>query len=134
MMSDDFGEPEDSVNAEIRARLGPQAAGNAALVLTYAPDGVVLWASDHLLKRLGYTRFEFDRGMIDWDRTTPPEYWTVDDACIGNLTLDFSAPPYVKELVRKDGERIAVRVHVIRSAHHGTHLIALMTELTEHAE
>jgi PAS domain-containing protein len=105
---------------------------DADFVMTYTPDGNVVWASDALLVRLGYSRKAFDDGFIDWNDSTPPEYWDLEDRCFGELQRSNVAGPFVKELLCKDGSRIAVRVRTARTVRQGDALIvALMTELRE---
>jgi hypothetical protein len=62
------------------------------------------------LQLIGYSRAEFDAGVIDWDGITPSEYWALDERCVGELLMTRIASPYVKEFIRRDGERVAVRV------------------------
>jgi PAS domain-containing protein len=77
---------------------------------TWTFDDPVVSSNDAFLHLIGYSRAEFDAGVIDWDRLTPPEYWPLDDRCIGELLVTQIASPYVKEFVRKDGSRVAVRM------------------------
>jgi PAS domain S-box-containing protein len=95
-------------------------------------DGTVRWASDGMLALLGYTRLDFERGAIDWDEATPPEYWTLEDRYAGHMQSDErTVYQYVKELIRKDGVRLPVRVQVARSVSDSEQTLTLITELTE---
>jgi PAS domain S-box-containing protein len=116
---------------DLRALFGHNLSTASTLVLMYGQDGAVQWASDAFLRLLGYTRREFDRGSIDWDQMTPPEYWTLEDSCIGQIKEQGVVCCYVKELVRKDGERIAVRVQAAQSASQDELIVALVHELIE---
>jgi hypothetical protein len=62
--------------AELPQLFETPVAFDGSLVLVYSHDGSVRWASDGILRLLGYSRLDFDRGAIDWDETTPPEYWS----------------------------------------------------------
>jgi PAS domain-containing protein len=77
---------------------------------TWTFDDLVLSSNDAFLDLIGYSRAEFDAGAIDWDRITPAEYWPLDERCVGELLKTRIASPYVKEFIRKDGSRVAVRV------------------------
>jgi hypothetical protein len=126
-------DPQASYRDEVRALFGG-ADGEDLLILAFAQDGTVNWASDPLLALLGHTSADFDGSAIDWDGMTPPEYWTLDDRCIGQLEQRDMADPYVKELLHKNGTRVAVRVRVARSLAHRTRLIMQLTELSAHSD
>jgi PAS domain S-box-containing protein len=116
---------------EARVLFGPRGAGERGLILSFSLEGAINWASDPLLDLLGHRGADLDGSAIDWDEMTPPEYWALDDRCIGQLEQRDAADPYVKEFVRKDGKRIAVRVHVARSRRFPKQIITLVTELIE---
>jgi PAS domain S-box-containing protein len=104
---------------------------DASRMLVYSRDGAVRWASDGLLQFLGYSRDDFDRGAIDWDGTTPPEYWTLVEWYIGQFERgEKTAYQYVQELTHKDGTRLAVRVRVARSESDEERILMFVTELT----
>lgn len=77
---------------------------------TWTFDDRVLSSNDAFLALIGYSRAEFDAGAIDWDGITPAEYWPLDERCAGQVLKTQIASPYVKEFLRKDGSRVAVRV------------------------
>jgi PAS domain-containing protein len=119
--------------AELPQLFETPAAFDRSLVLVYLHDGAVRWASDALLRLLGYSRHDFDRGAIDWDETTPPEYWTLEDRYAGRLECDQKTTvyEYVKEVTARNGVRAPVRVRVARSVSDSQHVLMLLTELTE---
>ena len=100
-------------------------------IIRFARDGDVHAVSDGLLALLGFSREEFEAGAIDWDELTPPQYWALDEYCLGQLLKSGVAEPYVKELVRKDGTRIAVRILCAINAGSPSEGVALVVELTE---
>jgi hypothetical protein len=77
---------------------------------TWTFDDLVLTSNDAFLHLIGYSRADFNAGVIDWDGITPAEYWPLDERCVGELLVTHIASPYVKEFIRRDGERVAVRV------------------------
>jgi len=119
---------------ELRSLFGPEAERGSSFIVRSAKDGSVRWISDAFLELIGQTRAEFERAAVDWDETTPPEYWMLDDWSIAQLGQSDIAAPYVKEIFRKDGSRIAVRVQVARRLTERTQLVELFTQLNEGPE
>jgi PAS domain-containing protein len=116
---------------ELQPLFGAQFDPETSFVLTIAGDGAVTWASDALLKVLGYSRTDAEHAKVDWDKTMPPEYWLLDDHRLGQLTRGNVADPSVIELFHADGSRIAFRVHSARSVSDRALVIALLTQLVE---
>lgn len=71
-------------------------------------DGRVSYANDHYLKLVGYSREEFDLGLVNWRDMTPPEFLSVDLKALSELRTSGVCTPYQKEYVRKDGTRVPV--------------------------
>jgi PAS domain S-box-containing protein len=120
------------VRAELLQLFESRAAFDGSLAFVFSRDGTVRWASDGILAFLGYTRLDFEHGAIDWDKATPPEYWTLEDRYAGQLERgEETVCQYVKELIGKDGTRLAVRIHVARSVSDSEQIVMLVTELTD---
>lgn len=102
-------------------------------VIRFGRDGTVLSASDAFLDLIRYSRADFEKGTIDWDAMTPPEYWSLDDRCLAQLVQGEIADSYVKELVRKDGSRVAIRLFSARRSASNTEIVAVAIELLEPA-
>jgi PAS domain S-box-containing protein len=83
---------------------------NERPIMIWRSDGVVTGANDAMLTLLGYSRDDFEAGVIDWDAVTPREYWQLDELSTNELLRTGRADAYVKELVRKDGSRVPVYV------------------------
>lgn len=81
---------------------------NIVGVAIATPSGAVIEANDYYLQTIGYTREEFERGMIDWRAITPPEWLSADEQAIRELRERGACTPYEKEYVRRDGTRVAV--------------------------
>jgi len=79
-------------------------------------DGKLLDGNDSFLKLLGYSREELLSGALRWDDMTPPEYNDVDQRAVEQLKNTGVAPPWEKELIRKDGRRVAVLIGVVTLA------------------
>ena len=71
-------------------------------------DGTFLYANTPLLRMLGYTQEELERGEINWRQVQVPERAKADDVALEQLRATGSCDPYETELVRKDGTRIPV--------------------------
>jgi PAS domain S-box-containing protein len=80
--------------------------------LTFGLDGRISMASPGFFAMFGYSERDARDGSIDWDALTPPEYWGIDDYCLGKLREGIAPLPFVKEMLRKDGSRVAVRIFV----------------------
>ena len=74
--------------------------------------GAVLEANDAYLDILGCSREELHSGMLNWNEGTPPEYRALDQAAVEELKRTGVAPPWEKELFRKDGTRVPVLLGV----------------------
>lgn len=74
--------------------------------------GVITAANDAFLKMVGYTRKDFEAGLVNWNKMTPPEYVHLDQRAIEELAAKGVCTPWEKEYFRKDGSRVAVYVGV----------------------
>jgi PAS domain S-box-containing protein len=83
---------------------------NVVPIVTWSYDGGILSANDAFLELIGYTRQELENGKISWKTLTPASYLPLDEHCMQQLEKAAVADPYVKEYVRKDGSRIAVKL------------------------
>ncbi|MDQ7786244.1 MAG: PAS domain S-box protein [Thermodesulfovibrionales bacterium] len=81
---------------------------NIVGVVIATPSGGVIEANDYYLRMIGYTREEFEQGMVDWRAITPPEWLRVDEHAIEELRERGTCIPYEKEYVRRDGTRVSV--------------------------
>jgi two-component system, cell cycle sensor histidine kinase and response regulator CckA len=73
--------------------------------------GNVLDANDACLRMLGHeTRDELLAGNLRWSDLTPPEFADSDRAALELLQTTGVAPPWEKELFRKDGTRASVLI------------------------
>ncbi len=81
---------------------------NIVGVVIADPSGRVIEANDYYLRTIGYTRSEFERGMVDWRAITPPEWLPADERAIRELRDRGTCTPYEKEYVRRDGSRVSV--------------------------
>lgn len=102
---------------------------NAVPMLVWDSEGGLVAANDQYLKLIGYTRKELQQGKIDWATITPPEYLALDHHCINQLKDNEFCTPFVKEYVRKDGKRIAVKLWNARNKEKNGQAIAIIIPL-----
>lgn len=72
--------------------------------------GEIREANDEYLRIVGFSRAEFDQGMVKWRELTPPEWKATDDAAIDQIRRTGSCAAYSKEYQRRDGVRVPVIV------------------------
>ena len=89
-------------------RLRSFVDANIIGVVIASPSGGVIEANDYYLRTIGYTREEFEQGMVDWRAITPPEWLSADERAIEELRERGTCTPYEKEYVRRDGTRVSV--------------------------
>ncbi|HLL55566.1 MAG TPA: ATP-binding protein [Myxococcaceae bacterium] len=70
--------------------------------------GRVLRANDGFLRLVGYTREELEAGMVHLRQLNPPERPWPDPVAQKEAARRGWAAPYEKELIRKDGSRVAL--------------------------
>jgi len=89
-------------------RLGGLVQSNMIGIGFWESDGRIAAVNDALLALIGYTRAEFERGDIPWDRLTPPEYYASDEKAFAQAQETGHCTPYEKEYLRRDGTRVPV--------------------------
>jgi PAS domain S-box-containing protein len=67
---------------------------------------VVRYANSVYLNLTGYTRQDLEKGLLTWERVTPPQYRKKDEAVRKLLLKNGSVKPYEKEYIQKNGNRI----------------------------
>jgi signal transduction histidine kinase/ActR/RegA family two-component response regulator len=70
--------------------------------------GDLLEANDLFLGLIGFSRDEFDAGLVKWSDRTPPEWTAAHHSALDSLKRTGVAAPWEAELVHKDGHRIPV--------------------------
>jgi PAS domain S-box-containing protein len=73
-------------------------------------DGSIQAANNEFLRIVGYTREDFDNGLLDWRKLTPAEWLPLDEDMIKIAQQRGFSPRYEKEYVRKDGSRVPILI------------------------
>jgi PAS domain S-box-containing protein len=113
------------------ARLERMFSSNIVGIAIANPDGGLLEVNDYYLDLLGFTRAEFDAGLIRWDERTPPEHLEADRRAIQELRSRGVCTPYEKEYVRKDGSRVWVYLADAMIPRPGEQILAFVLDVTE---
>jgi PAS domain S-box-containing protein len=91
------------------AALGRMAqAGQLGVVLS-TPDGITD-ANAAFLRMTGFTRQELSEGQAHWRAITAPEWTSLDDDAVAELSTTGGYGPHRKEYRRRDGARLTVEV------------------------
>ncbi|MEW6185510.1 MAG: PAS domain S-box protein [Thermodesulfobacteriota bacterium] len=106
----DISDRKRAENALRRAneRLRQFVDANIVGVVIATPSGKVVETNDYYLNLIGYSREEFEQGLVDWRAITPPEWLPADEQAIHELRERGICTPYEKEYVRRDGSRVSV--------------------------
>ena len=78
--------------------------------ILFADDERITEANDAFLAMIGHTRAELEAGELHWRAMTSPEHAAAVERGLAELRVRGVCTPYQKELIRKDGSRIAVLV------------------------
>jgi PAS domain S-box-containing protein len=75
-------------------------------VLFFTTNGEITDANDAFLRMTGYSRDDLAKGLLRWDRMTPPEFMPASLRALEELQATGQSTPYEKEYIRKDGSRV----------------------------
>ncbi|NQU45324.1 PAS domain S-box protein, partial [bacterium] len=70
--------------------------------------GRVSYINQNLLKMLGYTQEEVERGDINWTKLTPEQYADKDRTAIQQLRSQGACDPYEKAYLAKNGRHVPI--------------------------
>lgn len=85
---------------------------NAIGMHYFKTDGRAYEPNEAILTMTGYTQDEVAKGALDWPKTTPEDWIDQDSSMYGQVRRTGQPMTLVKEMLRKDGERIPVCVTV----------------------
>lgn len=88
-------------------------------------------ANDELLRMIGYTQKDVQKGKVKWDAITPEEYRAKDQQKINELLTVGVAKPWEKEYVNKRGTRTPVIVGAVMLDMISTDVMAFILDISE---
>jgi PAS domain S-box-containing protein len=94
-------------------------------------DGKIVLANDALLEIMGYTRADLEKGAVDWQRSTPPEYLQRDHQHMQALREGGSPAAFEKEFIRPDGSRVPVLIVARFIPGEGNRMVAFAMDITQ---
>ena len=94
-------------------------------------DGQILEANDAFLRIVEYGREDLVSGAVRWTELTPAEWRERDEDAMAALKVTSTVQPYEKELVRKDGSRVAVLAGGALFEEGGKEGVAFVLDLTD---
>ncbi len=97
------------------ARFRTLAESSVAGVTLCKAGGNLIFANDAYLNIVGYSREDFENGLIKWNEITAPEFAEADKMSIEQARQHGKSPQYEKEYLRKDGSRVPVLVAIALS-------------------
>ncbi|MCX6699449.1 MAG: PAS domain S-box protein, partial [Methanomicrobiales archaeon] len=96
-----------------------------------SPSGGIIDANDYYLHMIGYTREEFEKGMVNWRSVTPPEWLYADEHALEELRERGRCTPYEKEYIRRDGSRVPVILSDAMLPGSEEQIVAFVLDITE---
>ena len=99
------------------------------MVFSHA-DGRIFEANRAFLNLVGYSREELDRGEVQWDKITPPEYLHLDYEAIAEAKKLGFSQTYEKEYFSRSGERIPILLGFILFGAKRDEAVAFVVDLT----
>ena len=108
----DFGErhEQDEKLHRTRGRLHPPPAESAIAGIVSGEFDRILEANDTFLELTGYTREDLQAGRLTWAGFSSAEYLGLDELAHEEALRFGACTPFEKELLRKDGTRVAVAI------------------------
>ena len=119
---------------EREARFRRLVDSNIVGVMIWDLDGRITEANDAFLDMLQYRREDIVSGGVRWNDLTPSEWREQDERAIAELKTTGTAQPYEKQLVRKDGTRIAVLTGGALFDRHGKDGVGFALDLSKQKE
>ncbi len=129
----DVTERKRAEDALLRAhgRLRRFIDSNVVGVVIAEPSGGVIEANNYYLGIIGYSREDFDNGLVNWRDITPPEWLPADEKAIRELRERGTCAPYEKEYFRRDGARVSIFLSIAMLPGPEEQIAAFVLDITE---
>jgi formate hydrogenlyase transcriptional activator len=105
----DRHEKDEKLRRE-RARRRPVPVESAIAGIVSGEFDRIPEANDAFLELVGYSRADLQAGRLRWPELTPPEFASLDELAHEEGLRFGACTPFEKELIRKDGSRVAVLI------------------------
>ncbi len=92
------------------ARFRRLVDSNAQGVMFWTMKGEITGANDSFLRLIGYSREDLEKGLLSWEKISPPEWADRDLQTFDTIRQTGVCVPYEREFSRKDGSRVPVLV------------------------
>ena len=96
--------------SKAESRFRTMVESNVQGILFWGDDGYIGGANDAFLNTVGYSREDLEKGLLDWDKMTPPEFKDLDVKALKQIMETGTCGAFEKEYFRKDGTRVPVLV------------------------
>jgi PAS domain S-box-containing protein len=116
---------------EREARIRRLVEANVIGIIIFALDGRIIEANEAFLQMVGYDREDLISGRLRWTDLTPPEWRDRDARAGAEIKLTWSAQPWEKEYIRKDGSRVPVLIGVAMFEEGGSQGVGFVLDLSE---
>ncbi len=113
------------------ARLRRLVDSNIIGVMYTDERGTIALTNDAFLEMIGYTRADFEAGLVDWAKLTPPEHLLMDQKGIEEALDRGACTPYEKEYFRKDRSRVPVLIGYAYLKDAPAPFVCFVVDLTE---
>jgi PAS domain S-box-containing protein len=116
---------------EREARVRRLVSANIIGIFIWDGDGRIVDANEAFLRVVAYSRDDLEAGRLRWRDLTPAQWREADDRRMKALAASGTAPPYEKELFRKDGGRVPVLVGAANFEGAGDEGVGFVLDLTD---
>jgi PAS domain S-box-containing protein len=136
----EHGRAHDTLVEQLRTeRLLRQSEGRFRLLADSNILGIGFWdasgaisdANDEYLRTIGYTHADLIAGAVNFRALTPREYAAMDARVLERLAAGEQVPPWEKELIRKNGERVTVLLGVAPFKDRVDHGVVFTLDITD---
>lgn len=117
-------------------RLRSFVDANIVGIVIASPSGDIIEVNDYYLNMVGYSRADFEQGMVDWRAMTPAEWLPADEKALQELREHGACTSYEKEYEKRDGTRVSVFISAAILPESDSQIVAFTLDITErkHAE
>ena len=118
--------------AEREAKIRCLVDANIIGIFIFDIEGRITEANDAFLHTVGYNREDLASGRLRWTDLTPAEWLDIDEReRVPELKMTGILPPFEKEYLRKDGNRVPVLLGVAMFEGSGDEGVTFVLDISE---